>query len=216
MDAGQGDRGHRGLRGRRLHRRRDHGQEPALDHRVVHGADAAHHRQRDRARLVHPAAGARQHRPRGRRRQHLPRPRQRAGRHRRGPQPRLAARLLRPGRGRLEALVQGVGRGLRVDEGPLRLQGDDGEARHDGVALDRRRAREERADRPGQQPARGRLLGPRAELADARPGDEDGDGEGRPDGDHRPVPQRFRGDAGSPGGRVPAAGVLPSSRPRAR
>ena len=35
-----------------------------------------------------------------RRRQHLPRPRQRAGRHRRRPQPRFAARLLRPGRRR--------------------------------------------------------------------------------------------------------------------
>ena len=31
-------------------------------HRLVHGPDAAHHRQRDGARLVHPAAGARQHR----------------------------------------------------------------------------------------------------------------------------------------------------------
>ena len=49
-------------------------------------------RQRVRARLLHPATGARQHRRVGRRREHLPRPRQRAGRHRRGPEPGFAAR----------------------------------------------------------------------------------------------------------------------------
>ena len=34
---------------------------------------------------------------------------------------------------------------------PLRLARDDEQARHHGVALDRRRAREERADRPGRR-----------------------------------------------------------------
>ncbi len=74
------------------------------------GQNAAHHRQRDCARLLHPAAGPGQ---RGQVRwwhQHLPRPRQRAGRHRRRPQPRFAARLLRLGRGLVEALRQGLGR----------------------------------------------------------------------------------------------------------
>ena len=54
----------------------------------------------------------------------------------------------------VEALRQGLGRRLRVDQEAVRLAGDDGKARHDGVALDRRRAREERADRPGHEPAR--------------------------------------------------------------
>ena len=54
---------------------------------VVHGPDAAHHRQRDGARVVHPATGARQHRRVRWRRQHLPRPRQRAGATDVGPNP---------------------------------------------------------------------------------------------------------------------------------
>ena len=49
-------------------------EEPAVDDRLVHGPDAAHDRQRDRARVVHPAARARQHRRVRRRGQHLPRP----------------------------------------------------------------------------------------------------------------------------------------------
>ncbi len=49
-------------------------------------------------------------------------------------------------------------------------EGDDGKARHDGLALDRRRAGEERAHRPGPEPARAGLLGPRAEQPDARQG----------------------------------------------
>ena len=53
---------------------------------------------------------------------------------------------------------------------------------HDGVALDRRRDGEERGHRPGPEPARGVLLGPRAELADARLRDDRGDEEARPDG----------------------------------
>ncbi len=111
---------------------------PSTDH-LVHGTDAALHRQRDGARELHPAAGAGQRRRLRRRHQHLPRPRQRAGRDRRGPEPGLAAGLLRHRRGLLEALVPRLGRRLRVDEGPLRLAGDDGEARHDALALDRRR-----------------------------------------------------------------------------
>ena len=75
--------------------RRDVREEPAVDDRLVHGPDAAHDRQRDGARVVHPAVGARQHRHVGRRREHLPRPRQRAGRDRRRPEPGFAARLLR-------------------------------------------------------------------------------------------------------------------------
>ena len=48
-------------------------------------------------------------------RQHLPRPYQRAGRHRLRPRCHLAARLLRARRGRLAALVPGLGRRLRLD-----------------------------------------------------------------------------------------------------
>jgi len=73
---------------------------------------------------------------------------------------------------------------------PLRVAGDDGEARHDAVALDRRRDGEERADRPGQQPARGRLLGPRAQLPVPRAGDEARHGQAGPAGGGGPVPQR--------------------------
>jgi hypothetical protein len=56
---------------------------------------------------------------------------------------------------------------FRVDQEAVRA-GHDDQARHHGVALDRRRAGEERADRPGLQPARCVLLGPRAQLADPR------------------------------------------------
>ena len=72
----------------------------------------------------------------------------------------------------------------------------DDQARHDGLALDRRRAREERAHRPGFEPARPDLLGPRAELADARPRDEAGDGQARPARRHRSVSVRIGGDGG--------------------
>ena len=51
--------------------------------------------------------------------------------------------------GVVEALRGGLGRRLRMDQEAVRLAGDDGKAGHDGVALDRRRAREERPDRPG-------------------------------------------------------------------
>ena len=51
----------------------------------------------------------------------------------------------------VEAFRRGLGRRLRVDQEAVRVAGDDGKAGHDGVALDRRRAREERADRPGHR-----------------------------------------------------------------
>src|SRR4029078_8377666 len=92
------------------------------------------------------------------------------------PTPRLASLLLRSLRRGVEALRRGLGPRLRVDQEAIRARHDD-QARHDGVALDRRRAREERADRPGLEPARPDLLGPRAELADARLGDEERDGQ---------------------------------------
>ena len=93
----------------------------------------------------HPDAGARQRRPLGRRLQRLPRPRQRAGRDRRRPEPGHAAGLL-PGAvpGSWAHWAQGLERRPRVAEEALRLRDDDGQARHDGVALDRRRDREER------------------------------------------------------------------------
>jgi formate dehydrogenase major subunit len=68
--------------------------------------------------------------------------------------------------GLLAPLRQGLERRLRLDQGPLPERRDDDQARHDGVALDRRRAGEEREPRPGPEPARRLLLGPRAELAD--------------------------------------------------
>ena len=100
VDARQGPGGLRRRRGDRSQGRQDDGREPAEHHRLVHGPDPAHDRQRRRPRLVHPAARARQRRRQRRRRQHLPRPRQRAGRDRRRPEPRFAAGLLRPGRRR--------------------------------------------------------------------------------------------------------------------
>jgi anaerobic selenocysteine-containing dehydrogenase len=51
---------------------------------------------------------------------------------------------------------------------PLRAR-HDGQARHDGVALVRRCAREERGHRPAEQPAWPVLLGPRAQFADPWP-----------------------------------------------
>ena len=60
------------------------------------------------------AAGARQRRRRRRRDQHLPRPRQRPGRDRPRLRARRPARLLRPDRGRLEALGAGLGRRVRL------------------------------------------------------------------------------------------------------
>ena len=101
-----------------------------------------------------------------------------------------------------------VGRRLRVDQEAVRVAGDDGKAGHDGVALDRRRAREERADRPGQQPARAGVLGPRAEQPDARQGNGRGDEKARHARRHRSVSVGDRGDGcdGAQGRRLSAAG----------
>ena len=143
-----------------------------------------------------------------RRHQHLPRPRQRAGRDRRRTQSRLASRVLRPGGRLVEALGGGVGRGLRVDQEAVRRR-HDGKKRHDRVAMDRRRAREERPDRPGPEPARAGVLGPRAEQPDARAGNARGDEKARYAGRHRPVSVGHRSDGGdgAQGWRLPAAGV---------
>ncbi len=56
----------------------------------------------------------------GHRRQHLPRPHQRAGRDRPRPRYRDPAALLRPGRGRVAALVAGLGGAVRLVRRPLR------------------------------------------------------------------------------------------------
>ena len=73
VDSRQGRGSLRRARGAGFEGRRDDGEEPAVDRRMVHGPDAAHDRQRDRARVVHPPARARQRRGGGRRHQHLPR-----------------------------------------------------------------------------------------------------------------------------------------------
>ena len=195
VDAGRGAERHRHAGGARPRRRRGDGQESPEHDRVGDGPDPAHQRQRDRSRELHPAACARQRRRPGRRLQHLPRPRQRAGRDRRRAESRLAAGLLRS-RGRfVQALVPRVERRLRVAQGPVRSR-HDGQARDDGVAVDRRRAGEERADRPGLEHPRDVLLGPRAELADPRSRDEDGDGQARSPGRDRSVSVGHRGDGG--------------------
>ena len=201
------DRGLRRFRGADAQGRRDARQEQAVDARVVHGPDAAHDRQRDGPCVLHPAAGARQRRRLRRRHEHLPRPRQRAGRDRRRPEPRLAARLLRPRDRLVEVLGGRLGRRLRVDQEAVRRR-HDGKAGDDAVPVDRRRHVSERRDRPGPQPARDGVLGPRAEQPDARQGHGRGDEEARPDGRHRPVSVRDRGDVrdGAQGRRVPAAG----------
>ncbi len=74
LDAGQGRGGLRRAGGPGPQDRRDDGEEPSVDGRLVHGPDAAHDRQRDRPRVVHPAARTRQRRRVGRWHQHLPRP----------------------------------------------------------------------------------------------------------------------------------------------
>ncbi|KZS00522.1 Uncharacterized protein APZ42_003149, partial [Daphnia magna] len=56
------------------------------------------------------------------------------------------------------------------------------------VALDRWRAREQRADRPGQQPARCVLLGPCPQLANPGSGHEARHGQARLVGGGRPLP----------------------------
>jgi formate dehydrogenase major subunit len=102
-------------------------------HRLVHGPDPAHHRQRHGACVLHLAAGAGQRGQERRRHQHLPWPRQRAGRHRRGPEPRLAARLLRPGRWFMEALAATWG----VDYDWIKSQYAEGMMEKPGITVSR-------------------------------------------------------------------------------
>ena len=74
VDAGESRRSDRHERGGSARRRRVDGQEPAEHHRLGHGPDPAHQRQRDCARELHTATGARQRRRGGRRLQYLSRP----------------------------------------------------------------------------------------------------------------------------------------------
>ena len=120
MDAGRGRaRLRRAGRAARA-RRQDVRDREARDADLVHGRDPAHRRHRQRARVLHRAAGHRQRRRVRHRRQHLPRPHQRAGRDRPRPRYRDAAALLRPGRRRVAALVARLGGRLRVVRRPLR------------------------------------------------------------------------------------------------
>ena len=95
-------------------RRREVRQGEAGDPDLVHGPDAEDGRHRQRARLLHRAAADRQCRQARHRRQHLPRPHQRPGRDRSRPRYHEPAALLRPDRGRLEALGAGLGGRVRV------------------------------------------------------------------------------------------------------
>ena len=165
-------------------------------HRLVHGPDPAHDRQRDRARLVHPAARARQ-----RRRLAAAAPTSSAATTTCRARPTSARTPIRcPATTASSKAPGSTSRrsGASTSSGSRSSYAarHDDQARHDGVALDRRRAREERADRPGLEPARPVLLGPCAELADARPRDEAGDGQARPAGRGRPVSVGDRGDGG--------------------
>jgi formate dehydrogenase major subunit len=116
----------------------------------------------------------------------------------------------------LEALGPRLGReDYRLAEGPLRAirrKGRQGQADDepagipvsrwiDGVLEDK-----ENIDQPDNVRAMV-LLGPRAQLADPRPGDEEGDGEAGPAGRHRPVSDRLGGHARPHRRRLPAAGL---------
>ena len=120
VDAGRDREGHRRAGRAARARRQDAAREQARHPGLVHGRHPAHQRQQQHPRLLRAAARARQCRRGRRRRQHLPRPRQRAGRHRHVRAVRQPARLLRPGRRLVEALVARLGRRLRLDQGPLR------------------------------------------------------------------------------------------------
>ena len=175
------------------------GREPAVHARLVHGPDPAHHRQRHRARLLHPAARARQ-----RRRRPAAAPTSSAA---------TTTCRARPTSARIRIRCRATTASPKAPGSTSPRSGtstydwiksssrpgDDEQARHHGLALDRRRAREERADRPGPEPARADLLGPCAQLADARPGDEAGDGQARPAGRDRSVSVGDRGDGGDAG-----------------
>ena len=120
VDARRGRARHRRAGRAAQARRQDVRDREARDADLVHGRDPAHGRHRQRARVLHRAAGDRQCRQVRHRRQHLPRPHQRAGRDRPRPRYRDAAALLRPGRRRVEALVPRLGGRLRLDGVALR------------------------------------------------------------------------------------------------
>ena len=148
VDAGRGRARHRRAGRAARARRQDVRDREARDADLVHGRDPAHGRHRQRARVLHRAAGHRQCRQVRHRRQHLPRPHQRAGRDRPRPRYRDAAALLRPRRRRVAALVPRLGGRLRLVASPLRHHHrrrrqagqDDEHARHPVDALVRRDA----------------------------------------------------------------------------
>src|SRR5439155_14426426 len=103
-------------------------------------------------------------------------------------QRRLAARVLRAWGRLVAALGRRVEPAVRMDPRAFRVEGADGEAGHPGVALDRRRARTQRRNRPGSESARPVLLGTRTEQPDARNRDGGGDEEARLARRHRSLP----------------------------
>ena len=141
---------HRAARGAGQARRRADREGAARDADLGDGADPVHRRNRERAGELHPAACHRQCRLSRHRRQHFPRPHQRAGRDRSRPRCDDPAALLRPHRGRLEALVPGVGGRLRVDAVALRQQDADGDLGHPEHALVRRHLAAEGPGRPAR------------------------------------------------------------------
>jgi hypothetical protein len=105
----------------------------------------------------------------------------------------------------LDALGQGLERRSQVAAGPLR-PGDDRQAGDHRVALDRRRDGEEREHRSGFQHPRDVLLGPRAELPDARTGHGQGHEDARHAGRDRSLPLGHGRDGGDARRRRPGKG----------
>ena len=137
-------------RKRRCSRSRRPGREPARHDRLVHGPDAAHDRQRDSARVVHRCSSrsATSASPAAARTSSAATTTCRA-RPTSAPTPiRCRATTASP-----RALGSTSPRsGASTSSGSRQAVARPGmmiQARHDGVALDRRRAREERPDRPG-------------------------------------------------------------------
>ena len=209
MDARQGRGSLRRARSAGLQGRRDDGEEPAVDGRLVHGPDAAHDRQRDRPRVVHPAARARQRR---RLRAAAPtssaatttcRARPTSARTRTRCPATTASRRARGSTTRRSGASTTSGSRSSTPTGMMEKPGMTVSRWIDGVL--------EKNDLIDQGPnlrAHG-VLGPRAEQPDARQGDGRGDEEARPAGRHRPVSVGDRGDGGdgAQGRRLPAAGV---------
>ena len=186
-------------------RRRDVRQGEAGDADLVHGRDPAHGRHRQRARVLHRAAGHRQRRQLRHRRQHLPRPLQRAGRDRPRPRYRDAAALLRPRRGRVAALVPGLGGRLRLDAVALRLQADDGDARHPVDPLVRRRDAAQGSGHAEGQPQGHDGLRPRRQHRHAHAGGGEGAREARPAGGGRSASHHLGGARRAQERHLPAA-----------